>query len=304
MLAGNEPLSFKRAVFITENAYEGDKLNYAFYCSEIDSITTKLKSMIARRHLQKYKTAGNWAAFSYMTDTIPENSFKPYTYDFDDFMGDKDWTKMFVTKLIRTHTGNCHSLPMFYKILAEELNCQACLAIAPNHLYIKHIDEDGQWVNLELTNGHPFRDAWMIESMGITTEEIKSGIYMKPLSEKESIALCLCDLEEGYLNKYGYDDFVLKCCNTGLKYFPYSINLLVEKTNYYQYLLKNELKNNGHIVGTTKVNELHYECEMIYNKIDSTGYEDEPEEVYKAWVDSLHAEETSRGVPITDEKKE
>jgi len=298
MLTGAEAISFKRAVFITENAYEDGKLDYNSYCSEINDIATKLRKMIASRHLQKYKTAGNWAAFSYMTDTISENGFKPYTYDFNDFMGNNDYSEMFVSKLMRTHSGNCHSLPMFYKILAEELNCQACLAVGPNHLYIKHIGEDGQWVNLELTNGHPFRDVWMIETMGITTEEIKSGIYMKPLTESESVALCLFDLSEEYESKYGYDDFVLQCCNLGLKYFPNSINLLMVKAQYYQYFLKKEFSDNGGLK-TTQAQELHSQYEVMYNKIDSLGYQDMPEEQYKTWVDSLHAEETRRGVPIT-----
>jgi len=189
-------------------------------------------------------------------------------------MGDKDWTKMFVTKLMRTHSGQCHSLPYFYKILAEELGVQACLAIAPNHVYVKHIDEKGNWANLELTNGHFSSDGWIISQMGITSEQIESGIYMKPLSEKESIALCVFDLLEGYKIKHGCDEFILQCCNLGLQYFPNSINLLMEKENYFQ---------------TKKQKEQYL---AVYHSIDSLGYKDMPKDLYGAWVKSVEEEKS------------
>lgn len=278
MLNGATPVNFKRAVFITENAYLNDQLNYNSYLEEIDSIVVKLKALIALRHLEKFKTAGNWAAFEYMTDTIAENGNKPYSYDFDDFMGEKDWTKMFVTKLIRTHSGQCHSLPYFYKILAEEMNVQACLAIAPNHVYVKHIDEKGRWANLELTNGHFSSDEWIISQMGITSEQIQSGIYMKPLSEKESIALCVFDLLEGYKIKYGYDDFFMQCCNLGLTYFPNCINLLMEKENYFQ------------------AKKLKEQYVSVFHSIDSLGYKDMPKDLYEAWVKSVQEEQSKRNL--------
>ena len=159
------------------------------------------------------------------------NNNQVFKYDFNDFEGFKDWKNMFVTKVIKTKTGNCHSLPYYYKILANELKAEAFLAIAPNHIYIKHIDENGKWVNVELTNGHISSDAWMISSMGISSEAIKKGIYMDALSEKESVALCLWDLAMGYQQDYGYDNFVLKCCDAVIKYYPTSISAIMTKYN-------------------------------------------------------------------------
>ncbi len=79
------------------------------------------------------------AIYKILTDTIPIILSKndtvqhlPYTYDFDDMFGDRDWTSMFVTKLLATKQGNCHSLPYLYKILADELGIKSHLALAPN----------------------------------------------------------------------------------------------------------------------------------------------------------------------------
>ena len=77
----------------------------------------------------------------------------PYSYDFDDPFGHKDWDNMFVSKLLNTGKGNCHSLPYLYKIIAEELGISAHLALAPNHIYIKHKNEKDGWYNTELTSG-------------------------------------------------------------------------------------------------------------------------------------------------------
>ncbi len=51
MLNGQNPIDFKRAVFISENAYCNGKLDYAKYCDEITSTGKKLKALIAQRGL-------------------------------------------------------------------------------------------------------------------------------------------------------------------------------------------------------------------------------------------------------------
>ncbi len=78
MLKGEKALDFKRAVFIAENAYHKGILNYQIFCDEITATGQKLKLLIKQRGLEKYRTAGNWAIFTYMTDTLPINNYQPY----------------------------------------------------------------------------------------------------------------------------------------------------------------------------------------------------------------------------------
>ncbi|MFH1005585.1 MAG: hypothetical protein V1781_08890, partial [Bacteroidota bacterium] len=166
MLEGKKPLDFKRAVFIYENTYLKGTLNYDEFSNHFATVAKQLRDYINKKGIAGYKTAGQYAIFSYMYEPSILNDNQVFKYDFNDFMGDKDWTSMFVTKVIRTKNGNCHGLPYYYKLLSDELNAESFLAIAPNHMYIKHIDENGKWVNVELTNGHLSSDAWMISSMG------------------------------------------------------------------------------------------------------------------------------------------
>jgi len=229
-----------------------------------------------------------------MTDTIPANNFKPFTYDFDDFMGSKDWSKMFVTKLLKTHSGNCHSLPYLYKILCEEIGAKASLAFAPNHCYIKHINENGQWTNVELTNPSFPQDQWIIKEMYISVEEIKNNIYMVPLTEKESVANTMCDLAEGYKSKYGYDKFFLQVVSTALKYYPKSMSLIQHKANCLLTMIKNERnKKNPDTKLILADIEMH---KQLIKTINAMGYKDMPTELYQEWVKSVEKEKEKRNV--------
>ena len=292
MLDGKEPASFKRSVFLTENAYYGNSLDYRSFCNDLAVIVTKLKSMVIQKGISQYRTSGNWAAFTYMTDTIAENNFKPYTYDFDDFVGAKNWPNMFVTKLMRTHSGNCHSLPYLYKILCEEIGAKAYLALAPNHLYIKHLDEKGQWTNVELTNpGFP-RDQWIIKEMAITVEAIKKNIYMNPLTPKESIAMTMFDLASGYKARFGYDHFVLNTTTAALKYFPKCVPLVQLKANCLLAMIQAERKKSKPDTALIMADIAQHKRTLA--SVNELGYKDMPVELYKEWVESVEKEKQKR----------
>lgn len=294
MLKGQKAIDFKRSVFLTENAYYKGQLNYQTFCNNISTIGQQLKALIKQRGLEKFKTSSNWAVYTYMTDSLPINNYKPCTYDFDDFMGKKDFSKMFVTKLMKTKSGNCHSLPSYYKILCEEIGGSAYLALAPNHLYIKHIDEKGQWTNLELTNAGFPRDQWIIKEMAISVEAIKNGIYMTPLTPKQTIAMTMFDLASAYEAQHGYDSFVLKVANTALIYFPKCIPLLMTKANYYKTIGLAEKKKKKPNIEFAKTNYKIYKATLA--KIDNLGYKEMPTELYEQWVQSVEKEKKKRGL--------
>lgn len=74
-------------------------------------------------------------------------------------------------------------------------------------MYIKHIGEDGKWVNIELTNGHFVRDEWIIQTDNISTEAIRNGVFLTALTNKENIALMITLLGKAYQQKYKSWDF-------------------------------------------------------------------------------------------------
>jgi hypothetical protein len=286
MLKGESPLDFKRAVFLTENAFYSNKLDYKEFCRQIDDIENRLNQFMVDRGVSNHVMGKQFAIFNYMIEPSKYNDNTRMNYDFEDLMGDKDYSKMFVTKLLRTKTGNCHSLPYLFKILSEETEAQAFLALGPNHLYIKHKDDKGQWVNVELTNGSFPRDGWVISSLSITTDAIKNEIYMEPLSLKESVALTMIDLALGYKFQFGHSDFTMKCIDTVIKHFPKCVN---------SYMIKSEILGERLTVmkqanKSKEVTLIEKELKELYDKIGAMGYKDMPKEQYEQWVKNVEAE--------------
>ncbi len=290
MLENKQTHSFKRAVFVVENTYLKGQLDYNNFCNELGDIAGKLKQFVIRKNIQHYKIAMNYAAFSFITDSIPENNFQPCIYDFDDFHGIENYESIFVTKLLRTKSGNCHSLPYFYKLLCDEVGAEAFLAIAPNHVYIKHKDEYGKWVNIELTNGSSPRDQWMIQQMNISAEAIRSGAYMEPLSKLQELSACLFDLALGYKTQFGCDDFYFVIVNEGLKYYPHSIELTSQKADYHVAMV--EKAKTERDLSKAKY---HYEqYQQLSKRMTELGYREETPEQYEQWVNSVEEEKARK----------
>ena len=223
MLNGGRPYDLKRAEFLVEWAYYSGGIDYNAFCDSVTNAVNTLKTFIQMKEIGQYKTAANAALFEYFTKPCWMNNNRAFTYDVVDCGGEKDLSKVFVSKVIRIHSGQCFSLPVYYKILCNELGGKASLATAPGHMYIKHVGEDGRWVNVELTTGSFARDEWYIQSMGVSTEAIKNGVFLTAMSDQEDIAYMLYMLGVAYLRKYKeYDYFTLLCANRILEVLPHN----------------------------------------------------------------------------------
>ncbi|MDR0834817.1 MAG: hypothetical protein LBN93_11680 [Candidatus Symbiothrix sp.] len=294
MLVDEIPLNFKDAVFATENAYTDGLLDIDVINNEID-IFTELVQMLSNSNLITYEKKdkdiiGKHAAlFKTITDTstvvidsthIYEHM--PYTYDFEDVWGQSDWRQMFVSKLLETGKGNCHSLPYLYKILSDELKIPCYLAFAPNHIYIKLFSEETGWYNTELTSGTFPVDAWIIASGYVNTDAIRNGLYMDALSDKQAVANCLLDLAQGYQHKYGKEnpEFVVKCCNTVLQYHPANVNAMLTKAEAQKFYIQSQTT-------TEDTKEMYADMEASYVKLHQLGYRRMPEKMYLEWVGLL-----------------
>ena len=309
MLMDKIPLSFKNAVYTTENAYYDNELDIENLNQEIE-VLAKLANVISDTELITYEKKDkeiitqHASLFRVMTDSIyiPLDSthlfvHTPYTYDFDDALGRKDWSKMFVSKLLETGNGNCHSLPYLYKILSDELDIPCHLSFAPNHIYIKLFAESTGWYNTELTSATFPVDAWIIASGYVNIDAIRNGLYMDTLSTKQVVAHCLVDLAHGYQHKYGKEDpeFVIKCCNTTLKYHPSNVNAMLTKAEAQKYYIhslmkKQNIENPKDLFSDTSIKEMYDDMENTYVRLHQMGYRRMPEEMYLQWMDLLQNE--------------
>lgn len=310
MLSGELPINFKRAVFLVENAWHDNELSYYTFEANINYLNKNAQILFNSQKdvLEDTILVKNWAVYSVLMDTINQRIFnqedtvfsyiKPFAYDFVDFAGKNDWSKMFVSKLLYSSLGNCHSLPFLYKILADEIGTIAHVALAPNHFYIKQNTISTGWYNTELTSNSFPIDAWIMSSGNITLEAIQNGLYLRALSEKEMITLCLVDLAQGYERKYtSYNpEFVLKCTELALKYNTNYINALLLKAETLKYKLDKSISY-GNELYSVNLNEAKFETSLfdkmqeIYLHIYDLGYRSINDEAYLKWLADSRKEE-------------
>jgi hypothetical protein len=192
-----------------------------------------------------------------------------------------DWSNMFVTRLLQTNEGNCHGFSYLYKILADQLGANCWLSLAPNHIYIRNYSENNGWYNTELTSSCFPTDAWLMTSGYITTQSIKSGMYMDTLSNQQAIALCILDLAKEYeVQTHQYEDgFIIKCCDLVLKYHPVNpIALLLKAETLKKVYFKQIKLKDPHSTGTYDV------MSMLYLTLARLGYREMPQKVYEEWI--------------------
>lgn len=309
MLTNEEPLSFINAVFVTEDAYYDGRLNTDVFNRELELLLQLIinisnPDLIEYTGKDKEEMTKHAAIFRVMTDTVSiildsVNILEhlPYAYDFEDAWGHDDWTKMFVSKLMLTGSGNCHSLPYLYKILADELDIPCYLSFAPNHIYIKIYSQTTGWYNTELTSATFPIDAWIMASDYVNLDAIRNGLYMDTLSDRQAVVNCLVDLAQGYQRKYGKEnpEFVIKCCNTTLQHHPANVNAMLTKAEAQKFYLQMQMKKHN----ADKIQDLFYddeikamyaEMEETYVRLHTSGYRRMPEDMYLQWINLLKTE--------------
>lgn len=297
--------SFKEAVFIVENTYSANSLSKEDFDSMINFYTSITAIWLSNNKLKDYHFSDssnlnyNYAIYHFLKDTSKAyTSFgigtinEPFTYDFNDFFGHENWSNMFVSKLIATHKGNCHSIPYLYKILADELGATCWLSLAPNHMYIKNSCKKIGWYNTELTNGEFPIDAWITTSGYIQLKAVQSGIYMDTLSNQQAIALCVLDLAKGYefQTKNYYDGFIIKCCDLVMQYHPVNVQAMLLKAETLKRIYEKQKTEKK-----SEATETYTQMEQLYTKMFDLGYREMPEKMYIQWLRSVTEQRNKYG---------
>ncbi len=298
-----ENFSVKDLNFEIENAYlenAQDKLEFdQIIKNSGDFIIAKMKEL---KYNSESNVAKNYMLFQFFSENLnlKANGLKhtPFKYDFNDYMGQKDWSKMFVSKLLKTKTGQCHSMPILYLILAEQIQAEAFLSFSPSHSFIKFKDKNGKWYNIELTNGMFTTSSFMINSGYIKAEAVQNHIFLQNLSKQELLSEFYVDLANGYVHKFGYDDFVEKVTNKALELYPKNVNAQMIKANYYGIRFEFVAKQLGinptdnkqlqNIKNYPKAIALLQQANEESKKVEQLGFTFMPQEAYERWLGSLN----------------
>ncbi len=297
--AHDSTFSLKSSVFLIENAFYGNQMNINGLDTAIQEIGKFVLSVMEENGLDTTNNlVKNLMLFRLFSDTLESKELDlrhmPFNYNFDDYMGYEDWRNMFVEKLLRTNEGQCHSLPLLYLMIAEEIGAEAYLAMSPNHSYIKFQDERGGWINMELTNGMLTTDAFVMQSGYIKTEALQNGIYMQPLKTRQLRSQMLVDLAQGYIAKFGYDAFVETVINEAISLN--STNVMAHqvlsdyRTGKFLYIagqLRLTDMTMNRLEQYPKAKAAYQEMLAQYETLDNLGYEQMPLDDYEKWLNSL-----------------
>jgi len=202
---------------------------------------------------------------------------------------------MFALKMLGTGKGQCHSMPLLYLMIAEELGAKAWLSLAPEHSFIRFMDANNNLLNFETTNSNLVSTTWLHQSGYINAAAIKNKIYLDTLSQRQLYAQCMADLLLGYLSKFQYDGFAETMRQKILQLNPQNMTAM---------LLDAKLKTNMALhkinaAGRPLEKDLHnypdaYLAYLLmqqsYDTVDGLGFQDMPAEAYQRWLKSVDQE--------------
>lgn len=296
-----DSFSISKAVFTVENAFLGNKYNYENFDNALKQRAELVKQILKRENLNsKNNTALNYGIMklyqqnnSYYDKKMKQTlSVKPFRYDFEDFRGEKDYTKMFTTKMLSTGKGQCHSMPLSYLMIAEKLGAKAYLSLAPQHSFIQFEDNNNNLMNFETTNGNLVSPNWLQQSGFINSNALKSKTYLDTLNQRQLYAQCLSDLLLGYMDKFGYDDFAEQMRQRILQVNPNNTTANIIDANIKTQIALQKIKAAGNpkekdLPNFPEAYQAYLNMQAAYDKVDGLGYQDMPKEAYQKWLKSI-----------------
>ncbi len=299
-----DSFSISKAIYLVENAYHNNTMPYELFDKAIKSRAELVRQILKREKIDpRNNTALNYAiqklysqsntyynAKTKQTITIP-----PLKYDFKDFMGKDDYKQMFVSKLMMTGKGQCHSMPLLYLAIAEQVGAKAYLSLAPEHSFIQFFDDQSNRLSFETTNGNLVSQNWMLQSGFINAAALKNKTYLDTLSQRRLYAQCLADLLLGYENRFGHDEFAEQIRRQILKTDPANLAAKMLDSGIKTQIALNQIR----AVGMPPLKDLpnypeayaaYQDMQESYKQIDDLGYQDMPKGAYQAWRKSIDQE--------------
>ncbi|MFT3949960.1 MAG: hypothetical protein QM763_23545 [Agriterribacter sp.] len=296
--------SIIKAIYLTESAWYDNPPSFEEFQIKIKKYATAVKQLLLREGLDtKNNTAINYGVQQlYKKDNTyyDKQSGKTYrfsklSYDFNDYMGDKDFRNMFVSKLLNTEKGQCHSLPLLYLCIVELLGGKAYLSLSPNHSFIQHFDAGGSRYNFETTNGNHVTESWMMQSSFVSTVALANKTYLDTLSGRQLYAHILSDLLLEYRMELGYDAVTNAISQRILDIDPGNMVALMEQANIATFELDDIIRESGYpppaqIKQYSRIEQAYYKRQVAYKRIDDKGFQEMPPEIYQRWLRSMEEE--------------
>ncbi|MCD0245704.1 transglutaminase-like domain-containing protein [Xanthomonas melonis] len=201
--------------------------------AQLDSLASRVKSRFPNDATRQIKLE---LLVTSLSQPGPWNDYQPFSYDLDDPFG-KDIRNKLISTYLTTRKGNCVSMPILLVILGQKLGLDITLATAPEHVLAKFRNDKGQWINIEATSFGTKRDASYQQEMAITSQAMTNGIYLRPLSRRESVGVMLSTLMEFYRDRGKYIHQIA-VADLAIKIDPKDTMAILQKGSAYYRMMK------------------------------------------------------------------
>jgi len=167
------------------------------------------------------------------------NGNRPFSYDLADPLGQNVRNKLLSTYLA-TRRGNCVSMPIMFLLVGERMGLNLSLSTAPLHVFVRYTDPAGREMNLETTSGgHPARTLWYRQQMPMSDRAVKSGLYLRTLTRRETVALMATTVME-FLMTEGRFQEAIEVAEVILQSSPRDGHTMVKLGSAYAELMRTE----------------------------------------------------------------
>jgi regulator of sirC expression with transglutaminase-like and TPR domain len=230
------------------------------------------------------------------------NQNQPFKYDFADPLGTSIQNKLLSTYL-KNRQGNCISMPFLFVILADKLGLDVTVATAPLHVFTKFKEpQSGRWLNLETTNvAEIVEDSFFREKSPMTDMAINNGVYLKPLSKKEAVAVMAIVLSEHYANQQLWQQSI-DVSKLILKHYPNYVYAMIKIGNAYSKLLQNkiqEVKAKGIVMPDEKaqMDQLFTQNLAWFDKAEALGWQPPSQASETQYLESIKKRVQHTSIP-------
>jgi regulator of sirC expression with transglutaminase-like and TPR domain len=167
------------------------------------------------------------------------NYNRAFSYDLANPLGQNPKDRLLST-YIRTRKGNCVSMPILFLIVADRVGLKVHMAAAPLHLFVRYTDPHGVDHNLETTSGgHEARTEWYRQNLPMSDKAIASGVYMRTLSKRESVAEMAIIVLDYLYDQRRYQE-AIEVADAILEVNPREAYAMVKKGSAYAGLMQSE----------------------------------------------------------------
>lgn len=165
------------------------------------------------------------------------NDNRAFAYDLTDPYG-QVFENRLLSDYLADRRGNCVTMPFLLIAIGQRLGLDMRPSLAPQHVLVRFITQDGEEHNIEATNGGLVGDnAPYIEHMPITPEAIENRVFLATLTNEEAVALIAVVVVEYLIKEARYQD-AMAVANVLLDHYPNFAYAMVKKGTAAYYLLK------------------------------------------------------------------